>query len=139
MLPVTKGVPEFVPFFGTMNEEFIQTFEEERNLEFVPHFLIFAIVPRSPFLFVFKLFLFKSDEKWISVKHKFQEISFSRPWYTWWNANMSVLLYSIIFKVLFMNYVDSNRFIMFYALRYQRHRLRRNHCTELYFTSIHVS
>ena len=51
-----ERVAEFVPFVGMMNEEFVPVFEEERNLEFVPHFLIFAIVPRSPFLFVFKLF-----------------------------------------------------------------------------------
>ena len=130
-----ERVPEFVPFVGTMNEEFVPIFEEERNLEFVPLFLIFAIVPRS-FLFP-NFFLFKSDEKWVSMMHKFEEISFSRPWYTWWNANMCVLLYSIIFKVLFMNYVVSNRFIMFYVLRYQRDRYRRNRYTELNYITRH--
>ena len=58
-----ERVPEFVPFVGMMNGDLVPIFEEERNLEFVPHFLILAIVPRSPFLFIFKQFSFKSDEK----------------------------------------------------------------------------
>ena len=53
-----ERVPEFVPFVGTMSEELVQILEEERNLEFIPHFLISAIVPRCPFLFVFNLFFY---------------------------------------------------------------------------------
>ena len=56
---VQERVPEFVPFVGTMSEEFVQIFEEERNSEFILHFFIFAIDPRSQFHFILIFFIQK--------------------------------------------------------------------------------
>ena len=113
-----ERVPEFVPFVGTMNEELVQIFEEERNLEFVPHFLIFAIVPRSPFLFIFKYIFYlkamKNEYQWCINSKKYLSVVLG----THGKMQMCVCFYiRSIFKVLFINYVVSNRFITLYVFR----------------------